>query len=106
MTIQIIRGAEVNRPTPEPLQSSVLDHATVVDKADFGLRNNQGLWPSYNCLDTLTPAPLCPDPLMGSEEGTGFKEFSTAGWTPAFATRMPCSKNTPVYSFTERLAAS
>jgi hypothetical protein len=79
MTVTIIRGAEVNRPTPDALTSSVLDHATVVEKSDFGLRNNEGLWPSYNCLDTLVPTPICPEPMI---EGT--KTFSTVGWVPGF----------------------
>lgn len=82
MTVKIIRGAEVNRPQPDALTSSVLDHATVVDLASFGLRNNEGLWPSYNCLDTNVPTPICPDPLL-SETG-GFKTFSTAPWVPGF----------------------
>lgn len=84
MNVRIIRGAEVTRPTPTPLKSSVLDHASVVGKSDFGLRNNAGLWPSYNCLDVLVPAPMCPDPLLGSEEGSGFKQFSVAEWVPAY----------------------
>lgn len=79
MGVNIIRGAEVNRPEPDALTSSVLDHATVVDKADFGLRNNEGLWPSYNCLDLLIPTPICPDPLA---EGT--KQFDVADWVPGF----------------------
>lgn len=78
MTTQIIRGSEVNRPTPAPLTSSVLDHATVVENAQFGLRNNEGLWPSYNCLDTLVPTAICPDPLA-----TTVKTFGSAGWVPA-----------------------
>lgn len=79
MGVTIIRGAEVSRPTPEPIQSSVMDHATVVDKSDFGLRNNEGLWPSYNCLDVLVPTPICPEPLA-----TEAKLFSTAPWAPSF----------------------
>lgn len=78
MTTQIIRGSEVNRPTPDPLTSSIMDHATVVENAKFGLRNNEGLWPSYNCLDTLTPTPICPDPLT-----TVHKAFGNAAWIPA-----------------------
>lgn len=84
MTTKIIRGTEVTRPTPDVLKSSVLDHATVVNKSDFGLRNNEGLWPSYNCLDVLVPAPLCPEPLLGDELGGGFKKFSRAEWVPGF----------------------
>lgn len=78
MTTKIIRGAEVNRPEPSALTSSVKDHATVVQKSDFGLRNNAGLWPSYNCLDTLVPTTICPDPLAAG------KSFGTAEWIPAF----------------------
>lgn len=82
MTVQIIKGAEVVRPTTTPLKSSVLDHVaaagSLVTNDKFGLRNNMGLWPSYNCIDTLVPTPLCPDPM------SGFKEFSTAEWIPGF----------------------
>ena len=79
----LIGNAEVTRPVPDPLKSSVMDHATVgPDVASFGLRNNEGLWPSYNCLDTLVPTPICPDPLLA--ESGGFKQFATIGWMPAF----------------------
>lgn len=73
MATQIIRGAEVNRPIPDPLTSTVLDHATVHDLSSFGLRNNDGLFPSYNVLDTAVPTELCPDV-------PGTKEFSFADW--------------------------
>lgn len=76
---QMIYAPDVKRPVPEPLTSSVLDHATVQDISHFGLRNNEGLWPSYNCLDLLTPTPICPDPLL-----EGYKEFDFAQWQPAF----------------------
>lgn len=76
--VKIISGTEVTRPTPEALGSSVLDHATVVENPKFGLRNNEGIWPSYNSLDTLTPLTLCPDPF------TGFKVFEQADWVDAF----------------------
>ena len=73
MATQIIRGSTVNRPVPEPLTSTVLDHATVVELDSFGLRNNDGLFPSYNSLDTAVPTELCPDV-------PGTKEFSFAEW--------------------------
>lgn len=76
--VKIISGTEVSRPTPEALGSSVLDHATVVENGKFGLRNNEGLWPSYNGLDTLNLVSICPDPF------TGFKSFGVAEWVPAF----------------------
>lgn len=78
MGVTIIRGAEVTRPATTPLSSSVLDHAAVEEKNDFGLRNNKGLWPSYNCLDTLVPTALCPDPVAG------YKEFANGVWIPGF----------------------
>lgn len=80
MTAQIIRADEVTRPSTTPLNSSILDHATVVDNARFGLRNNAGLFESYNCLDTLVPIPTCANPLMEFD----YKTFSVAGWVPGF----------------------
>lgn len=80
MTAQIIRGTEVNRPEPAALISTVLDHATVVDNAQFGYRNNAGLWPSYNCLDTLVPTPICPTPMTEGE----YKSFAVVPWVPGF----------------------
>lgn len=80
MTVTITRGAEVTRPDTTPLLSSVLDHATVVSKPDFGMRNNQGLWPSYNCLDLLVPTELCAPP----EDPEVVKTFGNAEWIPAF----------------------
>lgn len=74
----LIRGRAVTRPTTTPLRSSVLDHATDVTNAEhFGLSNHEGLWPSYNCMDTLVPTELCPDP-------TEDKTFTTVGWIPGF----------------------
>lgn len=76
MTTTIIAGSEVTRPTTTPLKSSVLDHATVVtNEREFGLINDAGLYPSYNCIETLTPTALCADPTQD-------KEFNEAGWQP------------------------
>lgn len=80
MTAQMIEGIEVRRPEPDALISTILDHATVVDNAKFGLRNNEGLWPSYNCLDLLVPTPTCAKPVADFE----FKNFRVAGWVPGF----------------------
>lgn len=81
MSDQIIRGAEVNRPSITALSSSVLDHATVVtNDRNFGLRNNHGLWVSYNCLDLIVPTPMCPDVFSD----TDFKTFVNGGWVPGF----------------------
>lgn len=85
MTTTQISGTQVTRPSTTPLTSSVLDHASVVtlpEDESFALRNDEGLWPSYNCMDTLVPTPMCPDPLL-SESG-GFKTFATAEWQPGF----------------------
>lgn len=79
MNVRIVKGAEVTRPTTTPLGSSVLDHATIQENASFGLRNNAGLWPSYNCLDTLVPTTLCPSPLQDTT-----KSFGSAVWVPGF----------------------
>jgi hypothetical protein len=81
MTAQIIEGTSITRPEPEALTSTILDHATVVDnEAKFGYRNNEGLWPSYNCLDLLVPTPTCATPVADFD----FKDFKVAGWVPGF----------------------
>lgn len=88
-TGRLIAGSEVTRPQPDPLTSSVLDHARaagnahVVPGRDFGKRNNAGLWPSYNCLDLWAPTAMCPDPLIG-ETGER-KQFDAAAWQPGFS---------------------
>lgn len=78
MNARFITAPEVVRPTPEPLTSSVLDHATVRDIDHFGLRNNEGLWPSYNCLDLHNYAEICPDTMSAP------KVFTRAEWQSAF----------------------
>lgn len=78
MNVKITQETGVNRPTPSPLTSTVLDHATIVDNTtSFGLRNNEGLWPSYNCMETLVPTELCADPMVE-------KTFAFAEWVPGF----------------------
>lgn len=76
MTVKIIKEKPVTRPEPEPLKSTLLDHTGVVQLDSFGLRNNEGLWPSYNCLDTNIPAAYCPEEFAAS------KQFSRAEWQP------------------------
>lgn len=81
MATQILRNPEITRPTPAPLKSSILDHATVQDISRFGNRNNAGLWPSYNCIDTLVPYAMpCDNPLAGAD----YKTFAVAPWVPGF----------------------
>lgn len=84
MTVKIIKGREVTRPDTTPLTSSVLDHATLATNAQFGMTNDAGLWPSYNCVDTLVPTAICPDPLAPDV----FKTFSFGEWMPGFAFAM------------------
>lgn len=83
MSIRIYREQQVTRPEPSPVTSTLLDHATVVDMQSFGLRNNAGLWPSFNCMDTLVPTELCPDPLDPGDTVEP-KTFASAPWVPAF----------------------
>jgi hypothetical protein len=59
MTATIVRRPEVVRPEPIALRSSVLDHATVTEMPAFGLRNNDGLFNSYNSL--VGGAAIAPD---------------------------------------------
>lgn len=84
MNVKIIQGSEVTRPDTTPLKSSLLDHVraagNLVETSDFGLRNNAGLWPSYNCLDLMVPTAICPDPEAVEE----VKNFSSASWVPGF----------------------
>lgn len=80
MTAQMISADEVQAPTTTRLISSILDHAVVNDNAKFGMRNNAGLFQTYNCLDTLVPTPTCARPDIEMD----FKTFSVAGWVPGF----------------------
>lgn len=86
-TARLVQGGSVTRPQPDALTSSVLDHAQAAGNVEvitggFGYYNNEGLWPSYNCLDLLTPTALCPDPLI--DETGERKQFDAAGWQPGF----------------------
>lgn len=83
MNVRITREPQVTRPEPPRITSTVLDHATVVETTSFGLRNNAGLWPSFNCMDTLVPTELCPEPLAPGEDATP-KTFVSAPWVPAY----------------------
>lgn len=80
---RFVGGSEVTRPVPEKVTSSIYDHVAAAGNVEtitggFGYRNNAGLWPSYNCLDLLTPTAICPDPMVGE------KEFDAATWQPGF----------------------
>ena len=79
--VKIIEMGEITRPSTTPLTSTLFDHAEVKDIASFSLRNNAGLWPSYNCMDTLVPSPTCADPIA---PGGVYNTFVSAEWQPAF----------------------
>jgi hypothetical protein len=88
MTITVGKGTEITRPDTTPLKSSVLDHARAAgnvhdlsETEGMGWRNDNGLWVSYNGLETLVPTALCPDPTF-SESGE-FKTFDLAEWVPS-----------------------
>lgn len=83
MNVRITQEVSVTRPEPPRITSTVLDHASVNETTSFGLRNNEGLWPSFNCMDTLVPTALCPDPLDPPEPAEP-KNFVSAPWIPAF----------------------
>lgn len=86
MTTAIIKGTEVTRPDTTPLTSTVLDHATVKTLEAFGWSNNEGLFPSYNCLDTSIPSEYCPPAAedAGGPAPESVKLFANGAWQPAF----------------------
>lgn len=83
MSVKMTTPREVARPQTRPITSTILDHATVKVVDHFGLSNNNGLWPSYNCIDTLTPTVMCPDPLIESGDGSP-KVFNGHEWVTAY----------------------
>lgn len=80
MTAQLIEGVEITRPDVEPITSTILDHFPLVTNRKFGLRNNEGVWDSYNCLDLLVPTPTCANPMVEMD----YKDFKFAPWVPAY----------------------
>lgn len=84
MNARLVGRGEISRPTPSPLTSSVLDHARAVGTAHvitqgFGYTNDAGLWPSYNCMDLLTPTATCANPQGGDDF-----EWNAPPWMPGF----------------------
>lgn len=76
-----ITETETTRPTPDAVTSTILDHATVITTPvsnGFSMRTEDGMWPSYNCLDTFTHTPFCPNPPSN-------KVFDTVGRTDSFS---------------------
>lgn len=82
MSVSMTAPRYVTRPSVTPVTSTLLDHVDAKTVDHFGLMNNNGLWPSYNCMDTLIPTPMCPDPLI--EEGGEPKVFVNGAWVPAY----------------------
>lgn len=82
MSVQMAGPRTVERPVAKPLTSTLFDHFPPKTVDHFGLMNNEGLWNSFNCLDTLVPTVMCPDPLVGQDGN--FKTFDTAPWVPAY----------------------
>lgn len=77
MTTKIIGGGEITRPSTTPISSSILDHATVKDVSDgMGWTNDEGLWVSYNMLDTIVPVDIC------VETPTDTDALGLASWVP------------------------
>jgi hypothetical protein len=68
--VDIFRAIEVKRPAVDPLGSSVLDHYPAVESTSFGLRNDEGLWVSYDSIVPETPIP--------------FADFCAGVFTPIF----------------------
>lgn len=54
MAVKTVMAPDVKRPATVALGSSVLDHSTVAEVSNFGLRHSDGLWPSYNTTHART----------------------------------------------------
>lgn len=82
MNVQMVREQDITRPATTPIPSTLLDHVraagNLVGVDHFGLRNEQGMWNSYNCLDTLVPVALCPQVVTP-------KTFGFSEWMPGFS---------------------
>jgi hypothetical protein len=82
MNVQMVVERDITRPATTPIPSSLLDHVeaagNLVQVDHFGLRNEQGMWPSYNCLDTLVPVQLCAEVVTP-------KTFGFSEWIPGFS---------------------
>lgn len=75
----IIRETLLTAPEVARAPGGILSHATVVDTGSgIGWRNEDGLFQSWNCLDTVVPTTVCPAEVEVS------KDFSEADWAPGF----------------------
>lgn len=85
MTVQTVRETPITRPATTLFKSSVLDHATIKDvgeRESFGLRNEAGMWPSYNCSGPAIPVPFHCEP---SEDP---RKYGDMTWVPGFGFRL------------------
>lgn len=82
MSSKMIQGPEVTRPSTTPPNSSVLDHALAAGNVSvnrsIGLRNEHGMWVSYNCLGL-------PDIVDYCDTSQDFRTYDVADWQPGFS---------------------
>lgn len=74
----IIREDFVSAPAISPIPAGILTVAHVTESNHLGWRNEEGLYPSYNCLDTNVPTTICRDPQADP------KDFVESDWAPGF----------------------
>lgn len=74
----IIREKFIAAPEVTAAPGGVLTHATVIENDAIGWRDERGVFPSWNCLDTLVPTTICPGNVPVE------KEFEEALWVPGF----------------------
>ena len=85
MSVTIIRGSDVTKPTTTPRGSGIIDHATVQERqgSDFYLRNNEGLWPSLSGDGSKSQAwdvETCAGPSTGLE----LDDYAGVRWDAGF----------------------
>lgn len=74
----IVREKFLTAPQVTTAPGGVLTQATVVEAESIGWRSEDGLYPSWNCLDTIVPTTICPPEVEVQ------KEFSEAEWVAGF----------------------
>lgn len=74
----IIREKFIAAPQITAAPGGVLTHATVIENDAIGWRDERGVFPSWNCLDTLVPTTICPGNVPVE------KGFDQAEWVPGF----------------------
>lgn len=69
MNVKIYKEVEVIRPSVQGLESDILDHFPLHTNDRFGLRNDEGLWISYNEMGANHNLGLCADGEMVYQNG-------------------------------------